>query len=205
MFYPEDFIQKQVQDIRERIGDEKAVIAVSGGVDSTVCAVLTHRAIGERLVAVFIDDGMMREGEAENVVNFFKAGNMDARLVDATDEFFDALKGIDDPGEKRKVYRNTFYAVLARVVREENANCLIQGTTAVDVVETEEGIEIHDDILERVGIDPESYGLTIVEPLKELYKHEVRSVAKSLGLPPELSERPPFPVVLDLLRESLEK
>jgi GMP synthase (glutamine-hydrolysing) len=193
MFEPEKFIQKQVHEVRERIGDGKAVIAVSGGVDSTVCAVLTHRAVGDRLVAVFIDDGLMREGEAEQVINFFKARNMNARLVDAATEFFDALKGINEPEEKRKAFRNTFYAVLARVVRDENANCLVQGTIAADVLETVKGIKTQHNILEQIGIDPKGYGLTIVEPLKEIYKHEVREVARSLGVPPEFSERPPFP------------
>ncbi|MGB2842804.1 MAG: glutamine-hydrolyzing GMP synthase [Halobacteriota archaeon] len=193
MFEPEKYIQKQVQEVRERIGDGKAVIAASGGVDSTVCAVLTHRAVGDRAVAVFIDDGLMREGEAEQVINFFKARNMNARLVDAADEFFDALKGITEPEEKRKAFRNTFYSVLARVVREDNTNCLVQGTIAADVLETVKGIKTQHNVLEQIGIDPESYGLTIVEPLREIYKHEVREVARSLGLPPEFSERPPFP------------
>ncbi len=193
MFEPEKFIQKQVHEVKEMVGDGKAVIAVSGGVDSTVCAVLTHRAVGDRLVAVFIDDGLMREGEAEQVINFFKARNMNARLVDAANEFFDALKGINEPEEKRKAFRNTFYAVLARVVRDENANCLVQGTIAADVLETVKGIKTQHNILEQIGIDPKGYGLTIVEPLKEIYKHEVREVARSLGVPPEFSERPPFP------------
>lgn len=193
MFEPEKFIQKQIQGIRERIGDGKVVIAASGGVDSTVCAILMHQAVGDRLVAVFIDDGLMREGEAEQVINFFKARNMNARVVDAADEFFNALKGISEPEEKRKAFRNTFYSVLARVVREENANYLVQGTIAADVVETVKGIKTQHNILEQIGIDPKGYGLTIVEPLREIYKHEVREVARSLGLPPEFSERPPFP------------
>ena len=193
MFEPEKFIERQVEEVKETIGDGKAVIAVSGGVDSTVCAVLTHRAVGYRLVAAFIDDGLMREGEAEQVMNFFEARNMNARRVNAANEFFDALKGIVDPEEKRKAFRNTFYSVLARVVREENADCLVQGTIAADVLETVKGIKTQHNILEQIGIDPESYGLTIVEPLREIYKPEVREVARSLGVPPEFSERPPFP------------
>jgi GMP synthase (glutamine-hydrolysing) len=193
MFEPENFIQKHVQEVRERIGDGKVVIAASGGVDSTVCAVFTHRAVGDQAVIVFIDDGLMREGEAEQVINFFKARNMNARVVDAADEFFDALKGISESEEKRKAFRNTFYSVLARVVREENANYLVQGTIAADVLETVKGIKTQHNILEQIGIDPETYGLAIVEPLREIYKHEVREVARSLGLPPEFSERPPFP------------
>ncbi len=193
MFEPEKFIERQVDEVKETIGDEKAVIATSGGVDSTVCAVLTYRAIGDRAVIVFIDDGLMREGEAEQVTNFFKALNMNTRLVDAATEFFDALKGITEPEEKRKAFRNTFYSVLGRVVREENAKYLVQGTIAADILETVKGIKTQHNILEQIGIDPESYGLTIVEPLREIYKHEVREVARSVDLPAEFSERPPFP------------
>jgi len=193
MFEPEKFIEKQVDEVKETIGDEKAVIATSGGVDSTVCAVLTYRAIGDRAVIVFIDDGLMREGEAEQVTNFFKALNMNTRLVDAATEFFDALKGITEPEEKRKAFRNTFYSVLGRVVREEKAKYLVQGTIAADILETVKGIKTQHNILEQIGIDPESYGLTIVEPLREIYKHEVREVARSVDLPAEFSERPPFP------------
>lgn len=193
MIEAETYIQKQVQEIRERIGGGKAVIAVSGGVDSTVCAVLTHRAVGDRLVALFIDDGLMREGEAAQVINFFTAMDMNARREDAADEFFDALKGITEPEEKRKAFRNTFYAVLGRVVQEENANYLVQGTIAADIAETTKGIKTQHNILEQIGIDPGRYGLTIIEPLREIYKHEVREVARSLGLPAEFSERPPFP------------
>ncbi len=193
MFEPEKFIEKQVDEVKGTIGDEKAVIATSGGVDSTVCAVLTYRAIGDRAVIVFIDDGLMREGEAEQVTNFFKALNMNTRRVDAATEFFDALKGITEPEEKRKAFRNTFYSVLGRVVREENAKYLVQGTIAADILETVKGIKTQHNILEQIGIDPESYGLTIVEPLREIYKHEVREVARSVDLPAEFSERPPFP------------
>ncbi|NQE54081.1 GMP synthase [glutamine-hydrolyzing] subunit B [ANME-1 cluster archaeon GoMg3.2] len=193
MFEPEKFIEKQVDEVKETIGDEKAVIATSGGVDSTVCAVLTYRAIGDQAVIVFIDDGLMREGEAEQVTNFFKALNMNTRLVDAATEFFDALKGITEPEEKRKAFRNTFYSVLGRVVREENAKYLVQGTIAADILETVKGIKTQHNILEQIGIDPGSYGLTIVEPLREIYKHEVREVARSVDLPAEFSERPPFP------------
>jgi GMP synthase (glutamine-hydrolysing) len=118
---------------------------------------------------------------------------MNTRLVDAATEFFDALKGITEPEEKRKAFRNTFYSVLGRVVREENAKYLVQGTIAADILETVKGIKTQHNILEQIGIDPESYGLTIVEPLREIYKHEVREVARSVDLPAEFSERPPFP------------
>ncbi|MDI6902918.1 MAG: glutamine-hydrolyzing GMP synthase [Methanocellales archaeon] len=193
MFDPVKFIEEQTRLIKEKIGDRIAVIAVSGGVDSTVCAILTYKAVGERLVTVFIDDGLMREGEGEQVISFFKQQNMKARLVDARDEFFASLKGITDPEEKRKAFRNTFYSVLGRTVREENATCLVQGTIAADVAETIRGIKTQHNVLEQIGIDPEGYGLTIIEPLREIYKHQVREVARSLLLPKEVSGRKPFP------------
>ncbi|MBN1761671.1 MAG: 7-cyano-7-deazaguanine synthase [Methanomicrobia archaeon] len=206
MFYPEKFVEEQVKTIREQIRYGKVVVAVSGGVESSVCAVLSHRAIGDQLVAVLIDDGLMRKGERENIMNFFTDCGVNIRQVDATREFFDACKGVNEPEEQRRVYRNAFYAVLGRIVQEEKAHYLIKGTTAADVVKTEDGIEVQDNIFEEVGlIDSRNNGLTVVEPLRELYKHEVSRVAKSLGVPSELTDRATFPVVLDLLRENLVK
>lgn len=206
MFYPEKFIDNQIQAMRKQMKYGKVVIAVSGGIESSVCAVLAHRAIGDQLVAVLINDGLMHKGEKENVISFFEDNNVNIRHVDATREFLDALNGIDEPEEQRKAYRNAFYAVLGRIVQEEKAHYLVKGTTAADVVKTEDGIEVPVDIFEEVGvIDSRNNGLTIVEPLKKLYKHEVSRVAKSLELPPEFSERTPFPVIVDLLRESLVK
>ncbi len=208
MFHPEKFREEQVSYLRKIMNEGKAVTPVLGGVYSTVSAVLTHEAVGDRTIAVLIDDGLMGRGELENVINFFKGSAMNIRLVDAAREFSGALKGVTEPQEQRKVYRNTFYTVLGRVIREEEACYLVRGTTAADIVETEEGIEIQDDILEQVGIrilDPRHYGPTVIEPLSTLNKHEVRKLAKSLGLPPELSERQPFPVVLNMIRESVVK
>ena len=206
MFFPEKFVEEQIKTIREQIRYGKVVIAVSGGVESSVCAVLSYRAVGDQLVAVLIDDGLMRKGEQEHIVNFFEGCGVNIRQVDATREFLDACKGVNEPEEQRKVYRNAFYAILGRIVQEEKAHYLIKGTTAADVVRTEEGIEVQDDIFEEVGlIDSRNNGLTIVEPLRKLYKHEVNRVAKSLGVPSELTDRATFPVVLDLLRENLVK
>ena len=131
---------------------------------------------------------------------------MPVRTVDATQEFDNALNGVTERDEQRRAYQNAFYSILGRVVREEKAEYLVQGTTAADVVRTEEGNELPDDIFEEIRlIDSRRNGLTIVEPLRKLNKHEVIKLAMSLGLPPEFVDRQPFPVVLDTLRESLVK
>ncbi|MBE0516617.1 MAG: hypothetical protein IBX41_04390 [Methanophagales archaeon] len=207
MFYPEKFIQDQVQHLSGMIGEGKAVIPVSGGVGSTVSGVLTHRAVGDRAIIVLIDDGMW-VGEVENMINFFAAQNMNNRLVDASHEFSGALNGIGEPEEQRKRYRNTYYAVLGRVIQEEKAHYLVRGTTAADIFQTEEGGELQDDALEQIGIrviDPPRHGLRVIEPLRKLNRHEVLQVAQHLELPPALSVRKPFPAVLTVIRESLVK
>ncbi|TRZ53546.1 MAG: hypothetical protein D4S01_01145 [Dehalococcoidia bacterium] len=207
MFYPEKFIEEQLPRIRGMIGEGKAVIPVSGGVGSTVSAVLTHRAVNDQAIIVLIDDGM-RVGEAGNMMNFYALRNMNTKLVDAAHEFSGALNGVDEPTEQRKTYRDTYYAVLERILREEKAQYLVQGTTATNIIKTEEGVELHDDVLEQVGIrviDSRKNGVTVIEPLKKLNRHEVLKVAQHLELPPELSVRKPFPDVLNVIRESLVK
>ena len=109
MVEPKQFIERQIKSIKETVGNGKAVIALSGGVDSSVCAVLVHRAIGEKLTAAFIDDGLMRAGEPEQVTCLFRKRGMNVRLVEVQDEFFSAMEGLTDPEEKRKAFRNTFY------------------------------------------------------------------------------------------------
>ena len=203
MFYPEKFIHEQVPQLSRMIGEGKAVIPISSGVGSTISAVLTHRAVGDRAIIVVIDDGM-QGGEVESMINFFTAHNMYTRLVDASHEFSGALNGIDDPSEQRKTYRNTYYTVLGRVIQEENAQYLVRGTTAADIIKTEEYVELEDDALEQVGIrviDPWRHRLTMIEPLRKLNRHEVLKVAKHLELP----EHKPFAVVLNVIRESLVK
>jgi GMP synthase (glutamine-hydrolysing) len=207
MFYPEKFIQEQVPQLSRLIGEEKAVIPVSGGVGSTISAVLTHRAVNDQALIVLIDDGM-QSGKAEDMMNFYATRNMNTKLVDASHEFSGALNGIDEPTEQRKTYRGTYYAILERILREETAQYLVQGTTATNSIKTEEGVELHDDVLEQVGIrviDSRKNGVTVIEPLKKLNRHEVLKVAQHLELPPELSLRKPFPAVLNVIRESLVK
>ena len=190
MFDPVQYLEKKKEELRTLQG--KAVVAASGGVDSTVCAFLAHSLLAD-VVAVFIDDGLMREGEPEAVEKMFNQGGLNVLIVNAQEEFFTNLKGKIDPEEKRKAFRNTFYTVLGRTLKELDAKYLIQGTIAADIKETKGGIKTQHNVLEQIGINPREYGLHIVEPLKDIYKHEVREVGKRLGLPQSLWERIPFP------------
>ncbi len=190
MIDPEEFVEEAVEKLKREIGDRKAIIAVSGGVDSTTAAVLTHRAIGDRLVSVFVDHGFMRKGEPERVVRILRDElGLNLRHVDASDEFLEAIKGVTDPEEKRRIIGEKFIEVFERIAEEEGAEVLVQGTIAPDVIESERGIKSH----HNVGGLPEELGLDVVEPLKDLYKDEVREVARYLGLPDEIVERMPFP------------
>ena len=190
----EKFIEKKIGEIRDTVGSRKAISALSGGVDSSTCTVLAHRAIGDNLKVVFIDDGLMRENEPEEVRDVFQNLGVGVDIIEAKDEFFRALKGKVDPEEKRKAFRNTFYTVFGREAVESRARFLVQGTIAADIIETKRGIKTQHNILEQVGIDPEKgYGFKIVEPIKELFKQEVREVAKALGLPEKIYGRMPFP------------
>lgn len=184
----EKFVQQAIQEIKEKVKDGKAIIALSGGVDSSVCATLAHKAIGDRLIPVFVDTGLMREGEPERIKEIF--GHMNLVFVDARDEFFNALKGVTDPEEKRKIVGELFVRVFERVAEEHNAEYLIQGTIYPDIIESMGGIKSH----HNVGGFPLHYKFKdVIEPLRELYKDEVRMVARYLGLPEEISERMPFP------------
>ncbi len=184
----EKFVKDAIEEIKQKVGDGKAIIALSGGVDSSVCTMLAYKAIGDRLIPVFVDTGLMREGEPERVKEVF--GHMNLRFIDAKDEFFNALKGIDDPEEKRKIIGELFVRIFERVAEEEKADYLIQGTIYPDVIESQGGIKSH----HNVGGFPTKYKFKgIIEPLRELYKDEVREVARYLGLPEEIAERMPFP------------
>ncbi len=184
----EKFVESAIKEIREKVKDGKAIIALSGGVDSSVCAVLAHRAIGDRLIPVFVDTGLMRLGEPERIREIFK--DMNLVFVDARDEFLSALRGVVDPEEKRKVVGELFVRVFERVAEEKKADYLIQGTIYPDVIESMGGIKSH----HNVGGFPLKYKFKdVIEPIRELYKDEVREVARYLGLPPEISERMPFP------------
>ncbi len=184
----EEFVQKAIEEIRERVKDGKAIIALSGGVDSSVCAVLAHKAIGDRLIPVFVDTGLMREGEPERIKEIF--GPMGLVFIDARKDFFEALKGVTDPEQKRKVIGELFVRIFEKVAEEHGAEYLIQGTIYPDVIESQGGIKSH----HNVGGFPTKYKFKdVIEPLRELYKDEVREIARYLGLPEEICERMPFP------------
>lgn len=206
-------VQERIDEIKATIGDEKAISALSGGVDSSACTVLAHRAIGANLKNIFIDDGLMRQDEPLSVQKIFADLGIEVEIVNAQEEFFEALKGLTDPEEKRKAFRHTFYSVFGREVKQSGARFLIQGTIAADIIETEGGVKTQHNILEQIGIDPEAgYGYKVVEPIKDLFKYEVREVAKEVGLPEEIHQRIPFPgpglatrVVGEVTPERVEK
>lgn len=191
----EAFIQEKVREIREAVGDGQAINALSGGIDSSAVTMLGHLALGERLRTVFVQNGLMREGEAERVVGLFRELGVPVEVVDAQDEFFAALKGVTDPEAKREAITQTFYKhVFGRIVRESGAKFLLQGTILTDVDETVAGIKRQHNVFEQLGIDPQqAFGYRILEPLIQLRKDGVRKVGRALGLPQELAERIPFP------------
>lgn len=191
----EQFIEQKIREIRSIVGDGRAINALSGGVDSSTVTMLGHRALGERLLTVFIDNGIMREGEPQRVVALFESLGVPVQIVDARQEFFAALKGITDPEEKREAITQTFYrTVFGRLVRESGAKFLLHGTILTDVEETVGGIKRQHNILAQMGIDTEKeFGYTVIEPLVQLRKPAVRKVAQALGLPEEVYNRPPFP------------
>ena len=191
----EQFIHEKVGEIKTAVGEGIAINALSGGVDSSTVTMLGHRALGKQLKTVFIENGLMREGEAEQVVGFFKDLGVEVEIVDARQEFFSALKGVTDPEEKREAITQTFYStVFGRIVKESGARHLLQGTILTDVDETVAGIKRQHNVFEQLGIDPEeAFGYQIIEPLIQLRKDGVRVIGKSLGLPAELFDRIPFP------------
>ncbi len=195
-FNPQEFIEKQVSEMRKLVGNEKALIAVSGGVDSTTSAVLTYRAIGDNLLCVTLDDAFMREGEPQRVANLVSKPpiKLPIKILDVRERFLNALKGLQDAEEKRKMFRETFYRVLGETAQKEGCEVLVQGTIKADIVETTGGVKTQHNVLEQMGINTiERYGFKVVEPLASLYKEQVRMVARHLGIPSEISERQPFP------------
>jgi len=184
----EKFIPKSIEEIKAAAGGEKVVMALSGGVDSSVCAALAARAIGDNLIPIYIDTGLMRKGETERIRTIF--GNIHLQIVDAGDEFLDALKGITDPEAKRKAIGERFIRVFEREAKKQGAKCLLQGTIYPDRIESEGGIKSH----HNVGGMPLHMEFTkVIEPIRDLYKDEVREVAGALGLPKEIQHRMPFP------------
>ena len=205
MLSPKEFIEDAVQKIKDQIGDEKAIIALSGGVDSSVCSVLVQEAIGDNLTAIFVDHGLLREGEVEQVTNTFK-DRLNFKFVDASDEFMDALAGYDDPEDKRKIIGKVFIDVFEREAEKADAKYLVQGTIAPDWIETKGEIKSHHNLALPSGMV-----LELCEPIRDLYKDEVREIGVELGLPNTTVYRQPFPgpglgvrVVGALTRENVE-
>ena len=192
---PDEFIENQIREISNTVGDGVAINALSGGVDSSVVTALGHRAIGNRLKTFFIENGLMREHEPEQVRSMFEDIGISVEIIDARKDFFKALRGIDDPEEKREAVTQTFYKkVFGKLVRESGAKYLMQGTILTDVDETVAGIKRQHNVFEQLGIDPEqAFGYRIIEPLIQLRKDGVRLIGKALGLPESVFKRIPFP------------
>lgn len=184
------FIEEQIALVKQQVGDKKVLLALSGGVDSSVVAALLIKAIGKQLVCVHVNHGLMRKGESEQVVEVFK-NQLDANLVyiDATDRFLDLLKDVAEPEKKRKIIGGEFIKVFDEEARKlEGISFLAQGTIYPDILESD-GVKAH----HNVGGLPEDMQFELVEPVRLLYKDEVRVVGKALGLPVSMVERQPFP------------
>ncbi|HNS77871.1 MAG: hypothetical protein WBJ54_14095 [Syntrophorhabdus sp.] len=190
-----EFIKNKVKEIAEEVKDGIAINALSGGVDSSVVTLLGFKALGGQLKTYFIDTGLMRHQEPQYVVSIFKSLGVPVELINAKKQFFNALKGIEDPEKKRNAVTHVFYKeVFGDLVKKSGAKYLLQGTNYTDVEETVAGIKRQHNILTQLGIDTKkAYGYHVIEPVIELRKTAIRKVGRALGLPKELYGRPPFP------------
>ena len=189
------FIDKNIEEIKEIIGDKKAICGLSGGVDSSVAAVLVHKAIGDNLICVFVDHGLLRKNEKAEVEKTFRDEyHMNLIVVDAEDRFLDKLKGVRDPEKKRKVIGEEFIRVFEEEQKKiEGIDFLIQGTIKSDVIESGSKGNVAVKSHHNVGGLPDDVNFTLIEPLRELYKEEVREVGRELNISSEIVERQPFP------------
>ncbi|AWR99301.1 ATP-binding protein [Metallosphaera hakonensis] len=193
MFEPEKFIEEIEPQVKSIVGNNRVVAAVSGGVDSTTAAALMYRILGDRVIPVMLDTGFLREDEAESV-RLMLRDIMPLKVVDMSQKFLSSLEGLKDAEEKRKKFRDLFYTAISEIIKTHESKFLVQGTIAADWIETQGGIKTQHNVLVQLGINTEqTWGFSLVEPLADLYKNEVRELARYLGLPKEISERQPFP------------
>ncbi|HAC15677.1 MAG TPA: GMP synthase (glutamine-hydrolyzing) [Bacteroidetes bacterium] len=212
---PDSFIESSIQEIRAKVGSDKVICGLSGGVDSTVTAVLLHEALGDQLLCVFVDNGLLRKDEFKKVMDLYKRDlKLPVKGVDASNLFLDRLHGVTDPESKRKIIGNTFIDVFDEAIsKEAGFKYLAQGTLYPDVIESvsfkgpSATIKSH----HNVGGLPDKMNLKLIEPMRELFKDEVRVVGRKLGIPDHFIERHPFPgpglgirVISDLTREKLD-
>ena len=190
MFNADAFINETIENLKQEI-QGNAIIACSGGVDSTVAAVLVSRAIGDRLLTIYVNTGFMRKGEDEEVRKMLTGLDVNFQIIDASEEFYAALKGVTDPEIKRKIIGEKFIRIFERSAKEFNAEYLVQGTIAPDWIESGDGVRDTIKSHHNVGGLPKDMNLKIVEPMYDLYKDEVREVARALNI--KVSERQPFP------------
>ncbi len=192
MFNSDKFIEEKSKEIKNKIKGN-AIIGISGGVDSTTVALLVDKAIGKKLKCILVDTGYMRKNEIENNEKMLKEVGLNILVVDAKKRFYEKLKGVRDPEKKRKIIGELFIRIFEEVARRENAEYFIQGTIAPDWIESGGGLRDRIKSHHNVGGLPDKIGFKIVEPLRDLYKDEVRIIGQKLGLPQKIYERQPFP------------